>query len=36
VLLATVIKSPEKAPQTLRGFVDQGLQIAAGQRSWKK
>lgn len=36
IILASVATEPQKAPEKLRGFVDQGLQIAAGTRSWKK
>jgi hypothetical protein len=36
VVLATVVTSPEKAPEKLRAFVDQGLQIASGVKTWRR
>lgn len=35
VVLATVVTSPEKGPERLRAFVDHGLQIASGGKTWK-
>jgi hypothetical protein len=35
IMLAAVASEPQKAPDKLRAFVDQGLQIASGARTWK-